>query len=206
MRNKEKSCSIYFVRHGQTDYPLDRIYCDSEEDPPLNANGLYQAKSAAIHLKDKNLTALYASPALRTQMTAREVSQVTDLPVKTLDSWGERRFGVWEGLYFHEIEAQYPDAYTAWKKDKVGFTPENGETIEDVRSRLVQSLGELLEQHSGENIAVVTHVGPIRIIHCHALSIPMENYRQIRVDYASISRIDFGETLNNLIMLNYFDY
>lgn len=206
MRSKEKSTNIYFVRHGQTDFPLDRIYCDNREDPPLNANGIYQAKSAAIYLKDKSISALYASPAKRTQMTAHEISQVTELEVKCANSWIERSFGVWEGLYFKEIEDKYPDQYLAWKQDKVGYTPENGETIQDVNNRLVTSLSELCSQHSGENIAVVTHVGPIRIITCHALSIPMSNYRQIRVDYASTSRIDFGQTLNNVIMLNYLNY
>ncbi len=206
MRNKEKSTNIYFIRHGQTDFPLDRIYCDSKEDPALNRSGLYQAKSTAVYLQDKEISALYSSPAKRTQMTAAEISDVTGLSVQTLDAWVERRFGLWEGLYFKEVEQQFPDDYRAWKQDKVGYTPQNGETIEDVRQRLEASLSVLVREHSGKNIAIVSHVGPIRIATCHALAIPLSNYRQIRVDYASASRIDFGQSLNNIIMLNFFDY
>ncbi|TPW09929.1 MAG: hypothetical protein FD130_2366, partial [Halothiobacillaceae bacterium] len=47
MREKEKSTQIIFVRHGKTDFPLDRIYCDDREDPPLSVEGLQQAERAA---------------------------------------------------------------------------------------------------------------------------------------------------------------
>ena len=206
MRSKESSTNVIFVRHGKTDFPLDRIYCDEVEDPGLNTEGVFQAKSAAVSLKSQNISKIYASPAKRTQMTAREISEVTGLPVETNSNWIERRFGIWEGLYFHEIEKQYPELYTKWKQDNVGFTPENGETIKDVEFRLNESLNEIITKHRGETIAIVSHVGPIRICLCQSLSIPIENYRQIRVDYASMSRVDYGLTRNNLISVNFHIY
>ena len=206
MRNKEKSTNIYFVRHGQTDFPLDRIYCDDREDPGLNTNGLFQAKCAAVSLQNSGISKIYASPAKRTQMTARELSEVTGLAVETRPEWIERRFGIWEGLYFNEIEEQFPEEYLNWKKDHVGFTPKGGETINDLRNRLSGSLKSLIEAHKGESIAIVSHVGPIRVSLCESLSTPIENYRQIRVDYASVSRVDYGETRNNLIKINYYTY
>ena len=206
MRNKEKSTNIYFLRHGQTDFPLNRIYCDEREDPQLNVNGIYQAKCAAISLKNADISKIYASPAKRTQMTAKELSEVTNLSVETMPAWIERRFGIWEGLHFNEIEEQFPDEYLNWKKDNVGFTPEGGETITDLRQRLSGSLKSLIEAHRGENIAIVSHVGPIRVSLCESLAMPIENYRQIQVDYASISRVDYGETRNNLIKVNYYTY
>ena len=206
MRSKEDSTNIIFVRHGQTDFPLDRIYCDDKEDPALNRQGLYQAKSAAVALKQLEISKIYTSPAKRTQMTASEISQVTGLSIETDSQWVERRFGIWEGLYFHEIEERYPELYANWKQDHVGFAPENGETIHDVVTRLSSSLKKLVEDHRGETIVVVTHVGPIRVCLCQALNIPIENYRQIRVDYASINRVDYGLTRNNLMNVNCYTY
>ena len=206
MRSKEKSTNIYFLRHGQTDFPIDRIYCDQEEDPALNAAGLYQAKCAAVSLAGASISKIYASPAKRTQMTANEFSEIAGLPVNLLPEWVERRFGVWEGLYFQDIEARYPKEFTQWKQDYVGFTPEGGETINDLRHRLSGSLSELIARHRGENILLVSHVGPIRISLCESLAIPIENYRQIRVDYAALSRVDYGKTRNNLIKVNDYTY
>lgn len=206
MRNKEKSTNIYFLRHGQTDYPLDRIYCDDKEDPALNVEGVFQAKAASIALKPTEISKIYASPAKRTQMTAHECSGVLGLPVHTLPAWIERRFGVWEGLRFNEIEEQHPHDYLKWKRDPVGYTPIGGETIPDVQRRLSASLKALIATHIGETILIVSHVGPIRICLCESLSIPIENYRQIRVDHAGISRIDYGETRNNIIKINHYLY
>ena len=206
MRSKEASTNIIFVRHGQTDFPLDRIYCDDKEDPALNNEGLFQAKSAAIALKRIEISKIYASPAKRTQMTAAEISEVSGLTVETSPQWVERRFGIWEGLYFDEIEQKYPELYTKWKQDNVGFAPENGETIHDVVRRLDDNLKQLIEKHRGETIVMVSHVGPIRVCLSQSLNIPIANYRQIRVDYASINRVDYGLTRNNLINVNFQPY
>ncbi len=51
MREKERSTRIIFARHGLTDFPLNRIYCDDREDPALNKTGQDQAQAAAVLLK-----------------------------------------------------------------------------------------------------------------------------------------------------------
>ncbi|MDH5257189.1 MAG: histidine phosphatase family protein [Gammaproteobacteria bacterium] len=206
MRTKEKSTNITFLRHGQTDFPTNRIYCDDIEDPELNENGLNQAKSAANTLKAQNIRKIYCSPAKRTMMTAKEVVDVTGAELEIVPDWVERRFGKWEGMYFKEVEETFSDEYLLWKQDMVNYTPEGGETINDVKARLAKSLSTIRSKHINENILIVTHVGPIRISLCQAMSIPLQNYRQIRIDYASMSRVDYGETMNNLIFLNQYNY
>lgn len=206
MRNKEKSTDIVFLRHGQTDFPTNRIYCDDIEDPALNEHGLMQAKSTAQSFKNVKLAKIYCSPAKRTMMTANEVVAVTGVEVEIVPEWVERRFGEWEGLYFAEIEENHPNEYAKWKQDMVGYTPKGGETINDVVVRLSAGLKRIKSQHLGENILIVTHVGPIRISLCGAMDIPLTNYRQIRIDYASKSRVDYGKTRNNLIFLNQYAY
>jgi len=206
MRTKEKSTNIVFLRHGQTDFPTNRIYCDDIIDPELNENGLMQAKAAAKLIEKLGIKKIYCSPARRTRMTAQFAQEVTGVDMEIVPDWVERRFGKWEGLYFKEIEERYPQEYQQWKQDMVNYTPEGGETINDVKNRLDISLQEIRRSHINEKILLVTHVGPIRISLCQAMSIPLLNYRQIRIDYASISQVDYGETLNNLIFQNRFDY
>jgi len=206
MRSKEKSTKIIFVRHAQPDFPIDRIYCDFDEDPQLTQEGLKQARVAAEFFKDVSIEALYASPAARTLATAEPISGITGHAITTVEGLRERRFGHWEGLYFHEIEEKYPNDYLDWKKDKVNYTPEGGETMVHVVERLEAALGEIIARHRGQTVAVVSHVGPIRVCVTRAFEMPLHQYRQIRIDYASISRIDYGETQNNLIFLNHLRY
>jgi broad specificity phosphatase PhoE len=206
MRFKEPSTSIYFIRHGKTDFPTDRIYCDDREDPALNKEGQAQAQNTAQALKDVEFDTIFASPAQRTMMTARAIAEGRACDIRTSESLRERRFGLWEGLFFSEIEQQYPEDYLAWKQDKVNYTPEGGETIPDLVQRLQSALDGIIQDNKGEKIAVISHVGPIRMAVTRAFDMPLSMYRQITIDYASITRIDYGKTANNLIYSNRFTY
>jgi broad specificity phosphatase PhoE len=208
MREKEIATSILFVRHGQTDFPLDRIYCDDAEDPALNQNGVAQANRAAAYLAPIPLAAIYASPCQRTLATANAVAAALERPNVRVDvrpTLMERRFGIWEGLFFHEIESQYPEEYRRWKSDNSGYKPQGGESIFDMLARIKPTLEEIIAKHKGETVAVVGHVGPIRAMIADALCLPLTEYRRIAIDYASISQINYGRKQNNLIFCNMAD-
>lgn len=204
MREKECKTRVLLVRHGATDFPLDRVYCDEQEDPELNGAGLLQAEQAAEHLKGLRIDALYVSPCQRTQATARAIARRhQSLELITDDALRERHFGVWEGLYFSEIEARFTAEYGEWKQDQAAFRPSGGESVYDLAERVVPKLSEIVARHQGGVVAVVTHVGPIRVLVAQALGMPIESYRQIQIDTASITMVDYGSTQNNMILLNF---
>jgi hypothetical protein len=45
-------------------------------------------------------------------------------------------------------------------------------------------------------------VGPFRVCLTEAMNIPLENYRQLRVDHGALSGVDYGLVQNNLIFSN----
>ena len=205
MREKEKSTRVIFVRHGETDFPLDRLYCDDKiESPPLNLAGLAQAEvaAAALSLSGVKIDAIYASPAQRTQMTAEAIADKNGGAVVTRNAFLERRFGEWDGLYFDEVEKKYPEGYRAWKVDPLNFSPEGGETIADLLARVKAGVDVVLSTHPGGTVVIVAHVGPIRVMLADAMKMPLVGYRQLRVDYASQSAIDFGGRQNNIAYIN----
>lgn len=202
MREKESATRIIYVRHGLTDFPSNRIYCDDVEDPPLNTEGLLHANDAAALLKGQKIDAIYASPSLRTRSTAEAISAVTGVAINYVPALRERRFGIWDGLYFADIEQRYPQEYKAWKQDVAGYTPQGGETMEDVLRRAGEKIGSIVANHGGQTVVVVAHVGPIRICLAAALKIPLAWYRQLRIDYGSLTCVDYGRSQNNLIYMN----
>ncbi|ALP52142.1 hypothetical protein Tel_02720 [Candidatus Tenderia electrophaga] len=115
----------------------------------------------------------------------------------------ERHFGVWEGLYFDEIESKYPVQHQAWKRNQAAFKPEAGESVYDLAERVRLSLKQVIADNQGKCIVVVSHVGPIRTLIASAVGMPLERYRQISVDPASVSCVDYGRRQNNLILLNF---
>jgi len=202
VREKEPSTRIIYVRHGKTDFPTDRIYCDDREDPPLNAEGQAQAQAAARLLSPHSADVIYTSPTSRTRMTASEIARVVKAPIIEDEALCERRFGIWEGLYFQEISQKYSDAYQLWREDPVHYTPEGGETIDDLLERVVATIETIVGEHRGKTILVVSHVGPIRVCLTAALKIPVQWYRQLRIDYGSLTGVDYGSSQNNLLFAN----
>ena len=202
MREKEPSTKVIFIRHGITDFPKDRLYCDEVEDPALNKTGLQQAQGAADLLSNDHVDAIYASPMKRTLMTADAVANKIKLPIQTYPSLKERPFGIWDGLYFDVIERDFPDDYLTWKKNPATFVPQGGESIFDLLDRVKNALDEIISRHTGRTVVIVSHVGPIRVLVSHSMSMPIEKYRQLTIDYGSLTRIDYGKRQNNLIYLN----
>lgn len=204
MRERERSTRVILVRHGETDFPLDRVYCDGREDPPLNAVGVVQASQAAEFLRLVRIDALYASPSLRTRMTAEAVVAAHSGVVPVFDErLRERHFGIWEGLYFSEIERDYALEYKEWKQDQVAFAPRGGESVYDMAERADSAIREMVVRHEGGVVVVVAHVGPIRVLVAEAMNMPVASYRQLRIDPASITVLDYGATQNNLILMNF---
>ncbi len=203
MREKEKSTTVVYVRHGQADFPYDRLYCDDREDPGLSDDGRRQAAEAGEMLAGETIDTLIASPMLRTRTTAEAIqSRHRDLSMTLDGRLKERPFGIWDGLYFDDIARDYPEGFKEWKRNPIEFVPEGGETIRDHYARVTGAMAEHIEAHRGETIVVAAHVGPIRMCVCAALGIPVEHYRWISIDYGSLTRIDYGRSQNNLIYLN----
>lgn len=202
MREKEPSTRIIYVRHGVTDFPKDRLYCDDKEDPVLNKLGLHQAQMAAGLLSNERIDAIFASPLQRTLMTARAIANESGVEVQTEPALKERPFGVWDGLYFDAIERDFPDDYLAWKKNPATYVPEGGESVYDLLARVKNALDNIILKHHGKTVVVVSHVGPIRVLVSQSLNMPLEHYRQLTIDYGSLTRVDYGKRQNNLIYLN----
>ncbi len=203
MREKEQGTRVIYVRHGQADFPHDRLYCDEREDPGLTENGLRQARHAARMLAGEAVDVIYASPMLRTLRTAREIEAVTGAPLHTDARLKERPFGIWDGMYFDDIARTYPEGFRAWKADPINYVPQGGEAIRDHRVRIKMAVDEILERHPGALIVIVAHVGPIRMCITDAIGMPVEGYRQLTIDYGALTRIDYGRRQNNLVYMNY---
>ncbi len=204
MREKEKATRVILVRHGETDFPQNRIYCDSKEDPALNSAGQAQARQAAAFLSLKNISAIYASPSQRTRMTAEAIAENhKSLSVELDPGLVERNFGDWEGMYFEEIESQFPAKYREWKENQAAFKTGAGESVYDLAERVVPVVSKIVAAHAGQTVVVVAHVGPIRVLLANALKLPVEGYRQLTIDPASMAAIDYGVSQNNLLFMNF---
>jgi broad specificity phosphatase PhoE len=153
--------TILLARHGETDWNRDRRW-QGHSDMPLNESGRDQARALADELAGETIDAVYSSDLVRAHETARIVAERSGLDVTVVPDLREVNVGSWEGLSDDEVRRRFPDAARGgW---------ENGETYEQMGSRVIDALRRIADTHAGQRVLVVAHGGPLRaaLRHCSA--------------------------------------
>ena len=153
---------ITYVRHGQTDYNLYKIF---QADAPLNSTGIKQAKETAKKLKDKHFDICYCSPMLRTRQTLNEILKYhNDLKVIFDERLHERHYG--------ELIGQHASVVTFNRWDMTAKIPYKGmESIPTVIDR-VSSFYDDLFKTDYQNVLIVAHSGIFRASSVYFYGIP----------------------------------
>ncbi|MEE9517487.1 MAG: histidine phosphatase family protein, partial [Candidatus Adiutricales bacterium] len=135
----------------------------------------------------------YSSPLSRSMETAENIAKFQNIEVKPLEAIIDISYGEWEGVSLVEVQKKYPDLCALWLKEphKVRFP--NGESLEQVRVRTQNAIENLLEKHENDNIALVAHRVPNKVISCALLGIDNSNFWRIQQDTASTNLFIYKE-------------
>ncbi len=168
MSNKnENSCTIYIVRHGETEWNLNNIVM-GQKDSPLTKAGLEQAHSTAAQMKDIEFDAIFSSDSPRAHRTAEIIKLERDLIINTSKLLRERTYGHFEGMPANEYREAIKDLL---EKTKVLSEEEQwkfkfGEDVEsdfELVNRFITKLREIAVACPGKTVLVTTHGGCIRM-------------------------------------------
>ena len=166
--------TLLLVRHGETDWNRDRRV-QGHTDVPLNDEGRSQARTLAATLDCQEFAAIYSSDLARALETAKIIAEPCGLEVTPVEALREKDFGTWEGLTDVEILTRFPDAHaTGWG---------DGESTEELATRVLQAVDEIGAEHPDEAVIVVTHGGPLRALlrSCGAADGPIANCHAVRL-------------------------
>lgn len=179
---------IIAIRHGETSWNVDtRI--QGHLDIPLSANGRWQAERLAAALKGEPLAAIYASDLTRAWETAQYIGRAQGLEVIRETGLRERGFGDFQGKTFAEIEALLPEQSLRWRKRDPEFSPNGGESLVALRSRVISAIERLAALHPGEQIAVVGHGGVMDVLYRAATRLEIQAPRTWALGNAAINRL-----------------
>ena len=147
---------IYLVRHAEAEGNVKEFF-QGNIDTPLTEKGEQQLECLAERFRPVHLDAMYASPFQRAMLTAEAVDRYHDLPIEPEYALREINGGEWEGRFWKDLPALYPDAYRLWTTDMPAFCAPNGDAMTDVYNRMQNVLTEIAKAHFGETVAVVSH-------------------------------------------------
>lgn len=190
---REGTVRLILVRHGEVEANRSYQYLGRRDDE-LNGNGLAQADALATALSELAFDAVVSSPLKRTRETARRLAAPSARTVLTDDRLIELDFGSWEGRTRSQLIATSPESASeieAWEADPSRSTP-GGESLLDLQRRVVDLVDELAREREGSTVVLVSHMGPIKVLLCAALQLPLESAGRIFLDPATISVVDWG--------------
>ena len=167
--------TVYLARHGESDWNVERRW-QGHADRPLTDHGREQAQALAARLAGVELDAIYASDLRRAWETAEAVAAPRGLEVVRRPELREVDVGSWSGFTRDECADRFPDAFLRWQEGGSGW--DDGESYEDMGVRIVTAVQRLAAEHPGGSILVVSHGGPIRAVHAHALGVDIATHRR----------------------------
>ena len=193
---------IFFVRHGLTDWNIQRRF-QGTCDVPLNEAGLEQAHIAASRCAQLGLERIYHGTLLRAAQTAQAIGDVTGAPLFPCSGFNEVCLGALQTLNHEQAKAKYPEAYAQYFADRVNAAPPGGESLLQVQQRALAALAEIEKDAAGcERIAIVSHGALLKTLLGAIAGIPLEHFARFDVSNGSISVIESSNGARRLITLN----
>jgi len=187
MRSESGVTRLDLLRHG---------ICEGGEifrgsiNVPLTDEG-WQQMHASVELEgdaDGPWQRIISSPMQRCRSFAGQLAEQKQIPLVVFEDLREIHFGDWEGVLRDEVQAKYGARLSAFWRDPVAGTPPNGEPYLEFHGRIRTCLQQLLEQHAGEHLLLITHGAVIRVIMCELLGMPYQSLGRISVPYACMTR------------------
>lgn len=186
---------VILIRHGQSLGNAEGRF-GGHTDTRLSPRGLEQAFATAQALAAEHLDAIYSSDLARAIETATPLAELAGIEIQPTEAFRERSVGVMEGLTFEEAAAQYPEQYAALLRRDFEHVLLGGESYRQTLDRASRKLDEIIEEHKGGRIAIVTHTGTICILALHlmgALDAPELKPVWIASSNCGISRFDLRD-------------
>src|SRR5215211_3138910 len=198
---EQRSTRLYLVRHGATQLSAEDRFAGAV-DVELSAEGKFQASRLAERLADESIKAVYCSPLTRTVQTAAILANPHQLSLNYQDGLREIHHGHWEGMRRADVETGFPEEYAAWEEDPFTFAPQGGEAGVNVIARALPVIREIVLEHRGQNVIVVSHKATLRLLISSLLGFDARGYRD-RLDQspACLSVLDFKDPVRARLML-----
>jgi len=171
---------LILVRHGRTALnAAGRL--QGRIDEPLDEVGERQAKAVAALVGPVDV--LISSPLRR----ARQTAEAFGAPYSVDERWIELAYGNFEGAPAGSV------VWDEWRGD-IEYTPEGGESLATLDRRVRAACEDLVAPARDADVAVVSHVSPIKAAVAWALGSGVEMAWRSHLAQASICRVEMRST------------
>ncbi|ALF19813.1 histidine phosphatase family protein [Fusobacterium nucleatum] len=157
---------IYFVRHGQTVWNVEKRF-QGLSDSPLTELGITQAKLLGEKLKDIKFDKFYSTSLKRANDTANYIKGDREQKVEIFDDFVEISMGDMEGIKQEDFKKLYPEQVKNFFFNQLEYDPSSfkGESFIEVRERVIKGLNKFIELNKNyERVLVVSHGATLKTL------------------------------------------
>ena len=185
----ETGTELLFIRHGETDWNR-QLRFQGQIDVPLNDTGLAQAARLGQRLAGEVFDVLISSDLRRAQQTADPLARALSLQPQLVSGLREQHFGAWEGLDVPTIKTQHGALWPQWLQHDADFAlPGGGESLRQFHARVLATVQQLVAQHAGQRLVVVTHGGVLDMLWRTAQNLPINGLRTCDIPNTGLNHL-----------------
>jgi len=197
---------IILVRHGHVEGISPERF-RGRADLALTPEGLRQAEATARRIEASwTPAALYASPLSRCRATAEAIGRPFGLTPTPVPGLMDIDYGEWQGLTPDEVGRKWPEMLDTWYRAPHWAAIPGGESLQDVLTRTVAALRDVIGRHPRDTVVLVGHDSVNRVILLHALDLPLSRYRRLGQDPGAINEIEFSKDEFTVRSVNGIDH
>ena len=172
---------IYYVRHGQTDWNLERKMQGGGTERPLNETGIKQANETKKELEDVKYDIIIRSPMHRAKQTAEIINENKQVETIIDDRIRERELVEFE---VHDITEEIENKI--WDYN-LNYKISGGESLYDFEKRILDFFKDIKQKYSDKNVLIVAHGGIAKVIKAYIYGMPeSKNLSEIKMKNCEI--------------------
>jgi len=180
---------LILARHGETVWNVEKVY-RGRTDVSLDEVGIKQAELLGKNLGSWKLEAIYSSPLKRALDTANIVARYQKIGVHVAKGLIDFDYGEWQSLPEQEARRLYPTLHSEWHNNPHKVKMPGGESLEDVRSRVIEVVDDVLSKYQG-SIVLVSHRVVNKVLICFLLGLDNSHFWNIKQDVGGITIFDY---------------
>ncbi|OUM42657.1 histidine phosphatase family protein [Arthrobacter sedimenti] len=182
---------LLLIRHGQTPNNVTGHLDTSFPGAGLSALGEQQALAVPAALATQSITAIYASPLIRTQLTAEPLAATLGRDIRVVPGLEEISAGTLEMLNDPASVEAYASCLIGWMEGDLGRRMPGGTTGHEFIERYDRTIRMITRGHSPEDsVAVFSHGAAIRVYTAVSTSMPPARVRTLTLHNTGMSTLN----------------
>lgn len=182
---------LLLIRHGQTPHNVAGALDTAFPGADLTPLGQAQAGAVPGALPDEDISAIYASRLVRTQLTAQPLAESLDLDVRVREGLEEVSAGDLELRSDLDAVHTYAGCLVSWMRGDLDRRTPGGASGKEFLDRYDGAVRKIVESHGAdETVAAFSHGAAIRVFTATAVGLDPDVAADMRIMNTGMSVLE----------------